>query len=178
MDVPAGVVLGVVLLDPEPPQPSATELARRTAASAICRCRQTGSRLRVNPKQRMPAKPAKARTILSCDLCECGPAGASSIAALTFVLIVSVAVAALPFGVRADGAMVQVAFCGAPAQASVTGWLNPPIGVIEMVDVTELPGATLPLAGASAMPKSTATGAVIVTATAGEVEAALPASPL
>ncbi len=55
--------------------------------------------------------------------------------------------------------------------------MKPPAGVIEIVDVMELPGATVPLDGARPTLKSAATGAVMVIATAGEVEAALPASP-
>jgi hypothetical protein len=76
-----------------------------------------------------------------------------------------------------DGAMRQVALAGAPVQVRDTGWLNPPVGVMEIVDVMELPGATVPLDEARAMLKSAATGAVMVMATAEELEAALPPSP-
>jgi hypothetical protein len=92
-------------------------------------------------------------------------------------LTVIVAVAAVvPFGVSEAGLILQVAFWGAPEQARLTAWLNPPAGVIVIVVVTLLPLLTVPVAGDIPRLKLAGT-AVIVTDTAEEVEAAKPPAP-
>jgi hypothetical protein len=90
-----------------------------------------------------------------------------------FVVSVRVVVAAaLPFGVTVAGTNEQVLYDGKPEQAKLTAPLNPPDGVMLMVAVAELPWLTVPLAGLSEMLKSAGTGAVTVTVTVEEVEAA------
>jgi len=65
---------------------------------------------------------------------------------------------------------------GRAEQAKLTGLLNPPDGVMVMVEVVVLPWFTLPLAGLSETLKS-AGAAVTVTVTGDEVEVAKLASP-
>jgi len=174
VDVPDGVV------SLEPPQPITSEPARSMAASRSCPDLRTHARerLRASDTVKSPASPAKASAAGPRDG-PLRPSGRGSAAAVwTLVCNVSVAVAAtLPVGVTDAGVMVQLACCGAPEQVNATGWLNPPTGVMEIVDVMEPPGASVPLDGDRPMVKSAATGAVMVTATAEDVEAALPPSP-
>jgi len=92
-------------------------------------------------------------------------------------LIVIVAVAAvLPVGVIEAWLKVQVAPWGAPVQARLTAWLNPPAGVTVIVEVTLLPPLTVPVAGERPRLKLAGT-AVMVTETADEVEGAKPLAP-
>ena len=82
-----------------------------------------------------------------------------------------------PLGVTDVGLNVQVLFAGRPEQARLIAWLNPPDGVMMMVDVAEAPGLTEPMEGLKAILKSPAEAAVMVTTTAEEDEAALAVSP-
>jgi hypothetical protein len=71
--------------------------------------------------------------------------------------------------------MVQVAPWGAPEQARLTAWLNPPAGVSVIVVVALPPLLTVPVAGERPRLKVAGT-AVMVTETADEVDAAKPAA--
>jgi hypothetical protein len=99
-------------------------------------------------------------------------------AVATFVARVRVVdAAAVPLGVTVAGANEQVLYTGRPEQAKLTGLLKPPAGAMLTVEVAVLPGLTLAVAGLSEMLKSAGTGAVTVTETADEVEAAKFVSP-
>jgi hypothetical protein len=99
-------------------------------------------------------------------------------AAFTSVAMVRVEVdVAVPLGVTDVGLNVQVLFAGRPEQERLIAWLNPPDGVMVMVDVADDPGLTEPVEGFKAILKSPAGAAVMVTTTAEEDEAALAVSP-
>jgi len=82
----------------------------------------------------------------------------------------------LPFGVSEGGLILQVAFWGAPEQARLIAWSNPPAGVIVIVVVALPPLLAVPVAGDRPRLKLAGT-AVMVTDTAEEVEGAKPAAP-
>jgi hypothetical protein len=97
-------------------------------------------------------------------------------AAVPFVVMVSVEVAAAPFGVTVAELKLQAALVGRLEQERPVAALKPLIGVIVTVRVVELPPLTVPVVGATESEKS-AVGAVIVTVIAAEVERAFNASP-
>ena len=85
--------------------------------------------------------------------------------------------AVLPLlGVTDAGLILQLAFCGAPEQVRATAWLNPPAGVIVMVEVVLPPLLTVPELGERTRAKPGET-AVIVTDIAAEVDGAKAFDP-
>jgi hypothetical protein len=84
--------------------------------------------------------------------------------------------ALLPLGVREAGLKLHEASAGKPEQLKVICWLNPPAGVIVIVELTELPWLTVPLPGFKAILKSGGI-AVTVIGKPAEVEAASLESP-
>jgi hypothetical protein len=69
-------------------------------------------------------------------------------------------------------------YAGRPVHAKLTGLLNPPEGVMEIVEVALLPRLTDPLAGLSEMLKSAGgAGALTATVTAVELLALKDESP-
>lgn len=89
--------------------------------------------------------------------------------------MVTVDVAAAPFGVTEAGPNVQEANEGRPEHENVVAAANPLTGVMLTVDDAELPLATVALAGVSAMEKSGEP--VTLSVTTFELDVALLASP-
>ena len=100
-----------------------------------------------------------------------------NIAALATVVIVSVVDTAEPLGVTVAGLNEQDANCGNPEHVKLVAAANPPDGVTVIVDVAELPAATVALAGLAAMAKSPDDAPPTVTVTAVDVEDANVPSP-
>lgn len=96
-------------------------------------------------------------------------------AVCTSVAMVITEVTAVPFGVKGFGLKVQVVNDGNPEQAREVDALNPPAGVMVMVEVAELPLVMVAFAGESVMVKLGA--AVTVSCTTLEVEGPLLMSP-
>jgi hypothetical protein len=89
--------------------------------------------------------------------------------------MVTVDVAAAPFGVTEAGLNVQEANEGRPEHENAVAAENPLTGVMLTVDDAELPLAMVALAGVSAMEKSGEP--VTVSVTICEIDGALLASP-
>src|SRR5579863_491771 len=66
------------------------------------------------------------------------------------VAMVNDVVAGEPLGVTVAGVKEHVASAGSPAQEKLTCWLNPPAGVMVIVDWADWPAFTKPLAGEAA----------------------------
>ena len=94
------------------------------------------------------------------------------------VAIVNVDVAVpVPLGVTVAGLKLQEAFWGRPEQAKLTCWLNPPDGVMVIVEVAVLPLVTVPLVGERPTVKLAGTAAVMVMERAAEVDGEKFVSP-
>lgn len=91
-------------------------------------------------------------------------------AIFTFVAIVSIVLAASPFGVTVAGLNVHVEKFGNPEQVKLVDALYPFFGVTVIVVIAVPPAFTVPLAGLNATVKSGA--AVTVTFTAVELDVA------
>jgi hypothetical protein len=166
MEVPLGVVF------PEPPQPVIEKTAITSRVMPSCMYHQILRRRRnsVNPRTAPPPRNARA-LVPPAPWNFAGSDGRLSAAVLTLVAIVKVAVDALvPLGVTEVGLMLQLACCGAPEQARVTAWLNPPAGVTLIVDVALLPFETVPVVGERLRVKLGVTAALTVMVTAAEVD--------
>jgi len=99
----------------------------------------------------------------------------SSDAEFTFVVIVNVVVATAPLGVSVTGEKLHAVAAGRPEHAKDVEALKPPLGVMLIVVVVELPGATLALDGESDIAKSG--GGETTICTGSDTEAALFVSP-
>ena len=95
--------------------------------------------------------------------------GASK-AKFAVVVIVTVVDAGEPAGVTLAGLKEHDAACGNPEHAKVVFAVNPPEGVSVIVDVVELPAATVTVAGLVASVKSPDDAPPTVTVTAVDVE--------
>ena len=182
VEVPAGVpVLPPVLDEPElPPHPANPRTATaRTQTEASTSKRNAGFHS-VAAHQAPSIASASNRTKTAAS----SKAGSvhrrsrigENIALRAVVLIVSVVVAAAPLGVTVAGLNEHDADCGSPEHVKLVAAANPPDGVTVIVDVAELPAATVPLVGLDPNAKSPAP-AVITTLTAFETEAGLLLSP-
>jgi hypothetical protein len=172
--VPAGVV-GLLLPDPLPllllPPPPQAETTRPSPASNTI-AQNIFFHLRRAPK----SPPSPNRTTASKVFLSSGPNGdgACSGVTATFVAIVSVDVAVLPFGVTEDGEKLHVLAAGKPEQAKLTVWLNPFCGVTVIVVVPDWPGLTLTDVGLKLTLKL---GPFTVCVSAADVDPAKFASP-
>lgn len=83
----------------------------------------------------------------------------------------------VPLGVTVAGLKLHEAFWGRPEQARLTCWLNPPDGVMVIVEVALLPLVTVPLVGERPRVKLPGTAAVMVMERVAEVEGEKLVSP-
>ena len=130
-----------LLLPPPPPQPETTKPS--PASNTIAQ--NTLFHLR----RALKSPPSPNRTTASRVSRSSRPNGdgAWSGVIATFVAMVSVEVAALPFGVTVDGEKLHVLAAGNPEQVKLTVWLKPFCGVTVMVVVPDWPGLMVTDAG-------------------------------
>lgn len=83
----------------------------------------------------------------------------------------------VPLGVTVAGLKLQEAFWGRPEQAKLTCWLNPPDGVMVIVEVAVPPLVTTPRVGERPRVKLLGTAAVMVMERVAEVEGEKLLSP-
>ena len=83
----------------------------------------------------------------------------------------------VPLGVTVAGLKLQEAFWGRPEQAKLTCWLNPPDGVMVIVEVGVLALLTVPLVGERPRVKLPGVAAVTLMERVAEVEGEKLLSP-
>lgn len=88
----------------------------------------------------MPRKPMPVRAASVAP-----PSGCTEATVRAVVPMVSVVLAALPFGVNVGGLNAQLEAAGRPEQAKFTVPVNPPCGVMEMLYVADCPAAIVAL---------------------------------